>query len=335
MAIPTITAVSPNTGVSQGGDLILITGTGFPTPAIPVALPTPDVYPSVSVMLGSASAEVVRVLSATELIVRTPDYEDSVRASAGAVGGPVPYNAFPAVAVVLQNLDANGTPVPGESATLASGFQFIRRALGPPRSRGVYKRIQDQVMEWLRRNVCKTVSTGRNSEYADGAEIDVRLAALPGIGVVCVFEEDPGWSQFTGGLEEVVDPTDATRVLVYDGMRARQARVRLLYAGQTYDQCLELSEALEDAVERQGYMVMDADPDLYPGESDRYPMFWAETPRVASRGADTDVTHGHAALLIRGFLLMSDAPRERAWTVSTFEVEEVGMDGGPLRTTTT
>jgi len=335
VAVPTITSVTPSTGSSQGGTLVTIVGTNFPTPAVGTGIPTPNVYPSVRVTFGGVLAEVVLVASASEVVVRTPDYEGSVRAAAGPSGGPTPYSQFPAVNVVLQNLNASGIPVTGETVTRVGGYQFLRRDLGPPRARGVYKRAQDALLEWLRRNVCKTVSLGRHSEYADGVEDEVRLATLPGIGVTIRAEDDPGWAQFTGGVEEIPDPTDATRVLVYDGMRARQLRVTLLLGGQGIDQCQELCEALEDAVERQGYLVLPADPDVVGSGStavDRYPWFWVETPHVASRGADMDVGSGRAVLLVRGLLIMSDEPRERDWTITTIEVAEADMDGDPLRT---
>lgn len=334
MAVPTITSITPATGPSIGGTLVTIVGTGFPTPVMtpssPVTIPTPDYYPSVAITFGGVAAEEIYVQSSTTVVCRTPDYEGAVRASGT---GPVPYDQFPAINVVLQNLGTNGVAVPGEIVTRVGGYQFLRRDLGPPKTRGTYKRIQDAFMEWLRRNVCKTVSLGRHSEYADGTSDQVRLATLPAIGLVTVLEKDDGWAQFTAGYEEVTDPADSSRILVYDGIRARQMRCTLLLGGYGTDQVLELCELLEDAVDRQTFLVTAADPVLYPGGSARYEMQWVEVPHLAARGADLDVAAGRAVLLVRGILTMSDQPRERDWKMDTIEVTESDMDGNPGLTT--
>ena len=97
MAVPTLASVSPSAGPASGGDLVRLHGTSFAG--------------QVAIRFGSQPALVVAVREESGdsvADVRTPAVAASV------------------VDVELQNLDAEGAPVPGELAVLSAAYQFLR-----------------------------------------------------------------------------------------------------------------------------------------------------------------------------------------------------------------
>ena len=92
VALPTITSVSPNTGSTDGGTTMTITGTNFQAGAV--------------VSIGPASASTVTLNSATQIQAVTPA-----------------TNAAGAVSVSVQNPD-------GHTATLAGGFDYSKPQSG-------------------------------------------------------------------------------------------------------------------------------------------------------------------------------------------------------------
>jgi hypothetical protein len=97
VALPTLSSVQPAAGPSSGGDLVRLVGT--------------DLADRVQVLFGGVLAEVL-----------------SVRDEAGlrVVDLRTPLHAVGVVDVELQNLDAAGAPVPGESVALAGAYRFAR-----------------------------------------------------------------------------------------------------------------------------------------------------------------------------------------------------------------
>lgn len=80
MAVPTISAVTPNEGHTGGKTLVEVTGTNFrlPTPA-PATGPTTPLPASVRVKFGGNIATNVEVWSATRLYCLTPEHDERFR----------------------------------------------------------------------------------------------------------------------------------------------------------------------------------------------------------------------------------------------------------------
>ncbi|HEV7926346.1 MAG TPA: IPT/TIG domain-containing protein [Verrucomicrobiae bacterium] len=105
---PTVSSVSPNTGLASGGTLVTITGTNFVSGA--------------TVTLGSTSATAVTVVNSTTITATTP---------AGAAG---------AVGVKVTNSD-------GQSATLANGFTYTASNPPPTISSSNFAGAEDPLSE--------------------------------------------------------------------------------------------------------------------------------------------------------------------------------------------
>jgi hypothetical protein len=329
MAVPTITGISPSTGPAEGGLIVTITGTDFAIHAVPDVHPAEDVAPGVTVTFGGWAVDWVQVRSATQIVCKLGPYHGPVRSGIP----PVVLDVYPAVDVVVQNLDVTGTPVVGEVATAASGFTYRRRDLGPSteqdRPRGVRAKFTDAVLDELRRRVCKNISMGRSSEYAEGSEATVKLAGLPGVGCVFKWVPDPDYVQLTAGYEEVEDPSDSTVVHSFKGLRVKRLEATLLLGANSSTEMDELCELLEDMIEDQEALVVDANPTLYPGLQDDYNWHFGPggEPTPNQRGADLDACSGRAVIWVRGILMMSEHSDADDKRILTIEQQWANMDG--------
>lgn len=152
MAIPSISSVQPAVGPSSGGDLVRIVGT--------------DVADHVRVFFGDALAMTASVRDEAGLRivdVRTPAREAGV------------------VDVELQNLDATGVPVPGESIVLASAYRFARPTVAREAD---LTRVIRQLLRELKRqvlaNVSATVSVDYDDTVIDGLNV-IAMAKVPSL----------------------------------------------------------------------------------------------------------------------------------------------------------
>jgi hypothetical protein len=164
--IPTITSASP-ASVFTGGQLITITGTNFQTkyvidPATPHPWPTPS--PTVSVLVGGLPVRKVVSVTDTTITCRT---------------GP----RDPGVAnVTVQNLNLDGTPIPGEVVTKTAAVTFARVDLAVESDLST---IVDALVNELRRQVIKNVSTTTAVDFASDPDAvqfaGVDRASLPAL----------------------------------------------------------------------------------------------------------------------------------------------------------
>jgi len=152
MAIPVLTSVSPTTGPTSGGDIVRLSGEGF--------------APRVAVLFNGASATVLSVREeggAWLADVRTPAQPDGI------------------VAVLLRNLDEDGVPVPGEEATLADAYRFLRpRIVIESDLTRLVRTLLSELKRQVLANVSMTVSVDYDDTTIDGLNI-VALSKLPSI----------------------------------------------------------------------------------------------------------------------------------------------------------
>src|SRR6266508_57350 len=151
MATPIITGIAPTSGPASGGDVVRLTGTGF--------------GPQVAVEIGGACQIVALRGGGGELSVvdvRTPAHVEGV------------------VDVELQNLDAGGQPVAGETARLAGAYRYLRARLAREAD---LTRVVRTLLRELKRQIIANVSLATSLDYDDGAQNGqaVVLAALPSL----------------------------------------------------------------------------------------------------------------------------------------------------------
>lgn len=190
MATPTVTAVSPNAGVSRGGFLVTITGTNFDTAV------GDDGLPRVTVDFDGRPATDVGVTATTTLTCVIP--RGAVPAGATSV----------AVTVTVTNLDPS--PDPG---SLASAFTYRRPDLTVETHfaaavRALLQRLKEQVIE----NVALTthtdwdLSTGDLLNRTEAAKLPAIVLVGPTLTPQRVVNYDD-----TETLTGTPDPTDFTQ----------------------------------------------------------------------------------------------------------------------------
>lgn len=169
MAIPTISSVSPST-IWTGGQLVIVTGTNFRLPPEPGASPSgplPAPTPTVSVAVGGVAATLVEVLSATKLACKLPAADPSPLVAGSAVGSDL----------VVRNLDDDGDPITGESATSTRAIVYARPDLSVEDDGG---RIERALLHLLRRQIIdNVVKIGSGVDYGDATVTE--LSDPPGL----------------------------------------------------------------------------------------------------------------------------------------------------------
>jgi hypothetical protein len=283
MAVPSITTLTPPSGPPGGRTLVDVTGSGFRLPPPPPAGgPTTALPPTVEVLVGGRRAEDVHVLTAERLTIRTP-----------------PHDAGPAD-VVVRNLADDGTPIPGEEATLPGGFTYVLPKLTVEAD---LTRIVRTLLQELKRqvhpNVSLTVQTDFDAETGDELHL-TELAALPGLVLV-----GPELSESRFCSLNALPETP--------GAGGEVARRRVPYTvniGFTIigvadhtTELLNLMAVTTQFFHRNKHLEMDRDPNAPAAGRVRYEMDF--TPdgdlRVTSQPNESNVRSFSGSFVVRGF----------------------------------
>ena len=148
MAVPTVTACAPAT-VFTGGQLVVLTGTGFRGPyPLPASGPVPTPPPTMDIRFDGVPATKVSWLSATRVSCIAPNHDPG------------------AVDVSVQNLDADGDPISGELVVASGLVTYARADLSfesdfTRLTRALLRLLKQQTIE----NVVQTIET----DYTDDA----------------------------------------------------------------------------------------------------------------------------------------------------------------------
>lgn len=185
MAVPTISTITPSSGLTRGRNMVRIAGTGFRVaPAPPAGLIT-DFTPitTVEVYFGGVQSDYAQVVSTTEVIAVVPKW----------TGDPHPADALPAALDVrLVNLDDAGAPIVGEEVTAAAAYTVDRPKLT---NKTVVERVLEEFVTELRRHVHPNVWITMERFYYDSADDipdRIKKGKLPIIHVNGVeYETDP------------------------------------------------------------------------------------------------------------------------------------------------
>lgn len=186
MAVPTITSISPDEGPAQGGNAVIIEGSNFRLWTPPAAGYVGGVAGvNVSVTFGGAEATRVRVDGADRLHVTPPEY-----------AGNADQATFPAVDIVVTNLDDAGLAIPAESVAEAASYTFKRNALRKPtlEIESPFTRISRELMQGLKRQLLLTTSSTTHTDFSEDG-ISLLQAGIPTLQIdgPDVMDEPEGW----------------------------------------------------------------------------------------------------------------------------------------------
>uniref|UniRef100_A0A6H1Z942 Uncharacterized protein n=1 Tax=viral metagenome TaxID=1070528 RepID=A0A6H1Z942_9ZZZZ len=238
--------------------------------------------------------------------------------------------------VTVTNLDDDGAAIPGETATLAGGFTYQRwESLPPADDSPLLIVLQAFLARMVREVLTKPAgSTDQGSGVAISTHVDFRaagggayieVASVPYVGLQVDFPRDVEYAQWDQGHEEV-ERLDGD-IDLYRGMMTHMMTVMMTIAGEGQREALGLCGAIQDALILNPYVTVPANQDLYPGETDRYPVDITAYPRMLQGSNRNNVTIYSMSCSVRGIRSMVGVPVERVKRIAEAFFIETNMDG--------
>ena len=238
MSVPTITSISPSSGLTIGLSAVKIVGTNFrvaPSPPPAAHLGTGVWQQTVSVTFNGVAADGVMVCSDTLIYVATPEY----------FGEPSQVPA--AVDVVVTNLDNDGNPIAGETVTETDGFTYKRQDLT---AEGALKWVATQLVVWFQRHVLENTVRTTDDEYSDDpSDMVVALGALPGIVLSGPMVSDDPYRHDNQEHEIEIETGVTANELP---RRAKILGFQVHGFGRVKGEGLNLNEAIDNAISARG-----------------------------------------------------------------------------------
>lgn len=169
--VPTLLSVTPSAGHSGGQTVLRVLGTGFQLPPSPAAQgPVPTPPPTVRVKIGGRAATDVGVVSSSELYCRAP------------VG-----DAGAARDVIVENIDADGVMIAGETVTLSAAYTFQRPDFSELSE--LARALEAFIIE-LRRQLTPNVDWAVHTDYDDSPGDGLNIAYMGKLPALVIADMD-------------------------------------------------------------------------------------------------------------------------------------------------
>lgn len=152
MGVPTITGISPSSGLTRGRNMIEITGTNFSMPPEDPVDSSGSAFQSIKVMFGSLQSPSAYAITTTRAIATVPTYTEDEIGEHGV-----------SVRLALYNLDDDGVEIPGE-LTFFDTYTY-KRPLFTDMQVGEY--VIGRFIKYLRRHVHPNVWVTMGRSYTD------------------------------------------------------------------------------------------------------------------------------------------------------------------------
>lgn len=200
MAVPTVTSVTPAGGATRGRGVVAIEGTGFRLPPLPPLTGyIGGQYPlSVEVEIGGEVCAEAQAATAELIYAQVPEWR----------GDPADLPA--ALDVTVRNVDASGTPIVGEEATLSEGYTVEHPEL--PKECYLQRAVRALLALFKRHVIANAHVTVKRDYVADPTELERLQASLPVLHLV--GPQTPQNRMYSVNREPAeVDPDDADAFL--------------------------------------------------------------------------------------------------------------------------
>jgi len=304
MAVPTITSVTPSAGPAAGGDLVRVTGTDF---AAAVEVLFDGVLATVESLRDEAGVSIADV--------RTPAHADGT------------------VDVTVRNLDASGVPVPGEEATLAAAYRFLRARIAEESN---LTRIVRELLQRLRREVLDATSISVSVDYADTAIEGVNVIALAQLPAVVLSGPRIDENRFFSSNvphEDAVAGSAGPELLRRRPPFTVDLEFTITGASNRTVELLNLMAAVATFLNRTRWLELLRDPDDAAKGGVRWEMDPQGEYRTRLDGPD-DVRAFTCGFVVRGFDIDEGLPLDLGKAVDTAELETEAIapalpGGGP------
>jgi hypothetical protein len=316
MAVPTISSVSPATGPSGGEIIVEVAGTNFRLPDPPPAtgpVPRPE-FTTVEILFGTTPATRSAALSSVLAIARLPIHDPE------------------AVDVTIRNLDNDGVPIAGETATSAAAFTFQRPQIaGGVESDGRIQNVVKRLILELRRQIIEEVVHVWNTDWTDSPDDVIRETRIAKLPALLLIGPTGQFNRFF---------RSQARRRIQESEELVKLRRNALTMDLEFDvgvvtnhggQALRLMELASQFFHRTPWLTCDRDPnDPSQGEI-RYEMDLTDAPSMGRRPSESNVKDASLTIVVRGVEigLIPGVPddlvtdRTRVLTVDpTFEIQQ-------------
>jgi hypothetical protein len=331
VAVPTFTSVSPNRGYPGGGQTADIVGTNFRVLVATIEVPQSTDRPTVDVTVGGIAAEDVRVVSDTLLRVNIPTARLDPNSSPAITDSKVSRVAFPAVDVVITNVDADGVAIPGETVTAAASYTYEQPLLRLPEGDPPVMQVTREFIRLLKKTVTSRIHKGTHTDFSVDGETLTRLSDHPTVGIRMTLARDDEYSHFdnekallrVGPVWQEFD-VQRTVMVVYElTMSAKYERV-----------AEHLLSRLIDTFMASPWLNVPADPDLPNGTENAYPLEPVVWPTQIGSIGRSNIYAYSATLRVRGVpILRGDPSRDAIRPITNITLVTSDMDAtAPVQT---
>lgn len=317
MAVPTISTITPSVGPGGGGNVIKVTGTNFRQYTPPAYGPSDGVaHCYVRVTVGGEVA-VVHTYSATELGVVVPPY-----------GGDIDVEIFPPVDLVLANLDDDGDPISGETATALEAYTYQREPLRQPTMviEPAFTRLARGLLKMIKRDLLLQSAISTAIEYSEDGLVTA-TAGVPSIALT-----GPGVAPDAYGWEsEAIEVTQEDgSVLTYATPVMHTLEFGLLGFSDSKQEQLTLMTGLRKVFWRHPYLVLSGD--LPSNSLVKMPLVVTDEPRPGLQVADANLRGFVGAIEVRRVPVLYLPAFQRTWPVSTISLQAQKVNGTLVET---
>lgn len=301
MAVPTLTGISPATGPTGGGDVVRLTGSGF--------------MPQVAVLFGDAPAEVLSARDEAGVSladVRTPAHADAV------------------VDVTLRNLDPADVPVPGEEATLAGAYRFLRpRIVAESDLTRLVRTLLRELKRQVLANVSMTVSVDYDDTTVDGMNV-IAISKLPSLVLSGPRVGENRFFSTNEPHEDVVPGASGPELMRRRPPYTVDLSFTLTAASDRTVELLNLMAAVATFLNRNRWVELSRDPDDPTAAAARWEMDPEGDFQTRLDGPD-DVRVFSCGFVIRGFDIDEGQPLDvgRAVVETELDTEAIAPGGAP------
>lgn len=301
MAVPTLTAVSPATGPTAGGDVVRLTGTGF--------------APQIAVLLGEAAAEVIGVREeggASVADIRTPPHAEGT------------------VDATLRNLADDGAPVAAEDVTLAGAYHFLRpRIVAESDLTRLVRTLLREIKRQVLANVSMTVSVDYDDATVDGMNV-VAISKLPSLVLSGPRVVENRFFSTNEPHEDVVPGVSGPELVRRRPPYTVDLAFTLTAASDRTVELLNLMAAVATFLSRNRWVEMPRDPLAPDAGVARWEMDPEGEMQTRLDGPD-DVRVFSCGFLVRGFDIDEGLPLDvgKAVTDPELQTEPFAPGGSP------
>jgi hypothetical protein len=258
----------------------------------------------VQVTFDGEDAEIVETASDALLRVRVPQATLNPNVS-GAIDPAVSRATYPAVDIVITNLDTFGVPVPGETVTAPSAYTYEQPLLARPEEDPPSMQVLRALLRLLKRGIVSDVAKTTHTDYGIAGSTFTKLSEHPSVGVSIQVLKDAEYCHYDN---ESFLLQSGGSYLRFDMQTTVMYVATLTLDAQHEREALSMIDAFVDLQNRTPWLRVDRDPRwAEAGAPNMYPLEITQMPNSIGGTNRSNISAYQAQLRIRGVpLVVSD-----------------------------